>query len=106
MKTKKIKPYHVTEQICNPTKGIFKQTKYYNFNGKKFRIHFEHSNGSSLGFNHKKCISILDETTNKWNAAHDITELSDIKVESYYSPRCENSMEEFFTKEYFLPSKS
>lgn len=44
------------------------------FNGFKFRIRFEASNGSPLGFNYKKCLSVL--TNGKWEYVADYHEIA------------------------------
>ena len=92
-----IKPFKETEKICNDQKGVFKQDKYYKIGGKKFRIKFEHSNGSPIGFNSKKCIQGFDDIHIKWNSLHDVSEVDiGMKCPSYYSSECEEYMKYYF----------
>lgn len=37
----------------------YSHTSIWAFNGHKFRIHIEHTNGAPLGFNYKNCSSIM-----------------------------------------------
>lgn len=51
--------------------GLTKQTKYYEYNGRKFKIYFENSNGYCIGFNSKMCLSQYDPEGGKWNYLED-----------------------------------
>ena len=81
--------------------GLTKQTKFYKTdNGTKYKIKYENSNGSPLGFNNKMSLSQFDPTSGKWNYLDDISILSmKLKIPNYYS--AEDSlkhMKEFFEK--------
>ena len=96
----KLKLISKTKLVSDAKNGITRQDKYYEFNGRKFKIRYEESNGSPLGFNSKKCLLRYDEVAGKWNALEDIRTL-DMKE------RCTNyfdmgsalrEMKEFFSK--------
>jgi hypothetical protein len=58
-------------------------TKFYTLNGVKYKIRYENSNGTSLGFNDKMCLLCFDGA--KWNALEDIRILNIEKAPNYFS---------------------
>lgn len=84
--------------IINYNKGVTKQTKIYKLGDEKFRIRYENSNGTPLGFNNKMCLSQYSKTDAKWNHLEDIKVLSVFvnEIPSYYSHKCESHMKQFF----------
>lgn len=72
---KKLIKIDETEFISNSKNGITKLIRYYELNGKKFRIQYENSNGSPLGFNSKKCLDQYSENDARWNHLEDISVL-------------------------------
>jgi hypothetical protein len=96
----KLKLLQSSELIADERNGITKQTKYYECEGRKFRITYEMSNGCPLGFNYKKCLSQYDKEAGKWNNLVDIKALDmKVKCTNYYSMGiAKDEMNEFFTK--------
>lgn len=54
---KKNEKFEVLYQVGDHSSKLYMQV--FRFNGKKFRIRIEHSNGSPCGFNYKCCVAIM-----------------------------------------------
>lgn len=83
------------------TEGDSRITKIYTMGDDKFKIYYENSNGSPMGFNYKKCCAIWDPTNKKWNNLHDIKDIPNIEHKSpnYYDVRATKlHADEFFIK--------
>jgi hypothetical protein len=86
-----------TEKVVNHQGGVTKQTKTYKLGDEKFKIRYENSNGSPLGFNSKMCLSQYSKEKAQWNNLEDISVLKmSSPIPSYYSSGSGKHMEEFF----------
>ena len=87
-----------TSPVIDTNRGMIKQTKTYRLGDEKFQICYEHSNGSPLGFNTKKCLCQYSKNDGKWNYLEDISVLSESvrNVPSYFSSESKQHMELFF----------
>jgi len=95
----KLIKYHETELIANLKKGMFAQDRYYKMGLRKFRIRFENSNGTYLGFNSDMCASMFDPSTSQWKNLHEIKELRlKSTCPSYYSKETLSFMKTYFAE--------
>lgn len=95
----KIKTIDETEFINDTGKGITKQTRTYELNGEKFKIHYELSNGSPMGFNTKMSLLQYSKGDGKWNFLEDISVLKmNGPIPSYFSRTAKGHALEFFRK--------
>lgn len=87
-----------TSPVIDTNRGMIKQTKTYRLGDEKFQICYEHSNGSPLGFNTKKCLCQYSKNDGKWNYLEDISVISESvrNVPSYFSSESKQHMELFF----------
>jgi len=79
-----------TEVIQEHTWNGPSAVKIIKVNGKKFKLFYEKSNGSPLGFNYKMCASVMDDN-GTWKYAFDSSEMpeydSDVSYVSSESSR-------------------
>ena len=61
-----------SELISDSRNGVTRLVRYYNLNGHTFKIFYENSNGSPMGFNSKKSLSQYAKNDAKWNYLEDI----------------------------------
>jgi len=93
MTKKKIKA--ITETKLINSNGCTRLTKFYDINGKKFRIHYENSNGSN-----SRDMYLSQYDGNKWNYLDTIDIIDmDIPKPSYYADKESlRHLNEFFSK--------
>lgn len=96
----KEKDFEVLDTFENIKHGVTKKVQIYRLkNSEKFRITYENSNGSPLGFNSKMCISQYSAKDARWNYLEDISILKmSISIPNYYSSDSINHMNEFFER--------